>query len=53
MVFAFFYFVFESNFQVQAPQGGLYLEGQFNRGFFALRVWWALYLEGVIFGILW
>ena len=33
-VFALFYFVFESNFQVQA-----YLEGRFNGGFFALRVW--------------
>ena len=35
-----FYFVFKDNFQVQAPPGGgLYLEGQFNGGFFALRVW--------------
>ena len=32
-----FYFVFEGNFQVQAP-GGLYSEGLFNGGFFALRV---------------
>ena len=30
-------------FQVQAP-GGLYLEGRFNGGFFALPVW------GLIFG---
>ena len=57
MVFALFYFVFESNFQVQAPRGGLYLEGQFNGGLFALQVWGAyiwrgLYMEGVIFGIL-
>ena len=36
-VFALFYFVFEGNFQVQAP-GGLYPEGRFNGGFFALRV---------------
>ena len=42
-VFALFYFVFEGNFQVQAP-GDLYLEGRFNGGFFVLRVW------GVIFG---
>ena len=37
-VFALFYFVFEGNFQVQAPGGlgGLYLEGRFNRRFFAL-----------------
>ena len=33
--FALFYFEFEGNFQVQAP-GGLYLEGLFNGGFFAL-----------------
>ena len=37
-VFALFYFVFEGNFQVQVP-GGLYLEGRFNGGFFALPVW--------------
>ena len=36
-VFALFDFVFEGNFQVQAP-GGLHLEGRFNGGFFALRV---------------
>ena len=42
-VFALFYSVFEGNFQVQAPGGGggLYLEGRFNGGFFALRVWGA------------
>ena len=39
------------------PLGGLYLEGRFNGGFFALRVWGAyiwrgLYMEGFIFGIL-
>ena len=45
-------------FQVQVPEG-LYLEGRFNRGFFALPVWGAyikfwrdLYMEGLIFGIL-
>ena len=36
-IFPLFYFVFEGNFQVQAPPGGLYSEGQFNGGFFALR----------------
>ena len=41
--FALFYFVFEGNCHVQAP-GDLYLEGRFNEGFFALRVW------GVTFG---
>ena len=56
-VFALFYFVFEGNFQVQAPQGAYHLEGRFNGGFFALRVWGAyiwrgLYKEGLIFGIL-
>ena len=39
-VFAVFYFVLEGNFQVQAP-GGLYLEGLFKGGFFALPVWGA------------
>ena len=46
-------------FQVQAPGGGggLYLEGRFNGGFFALPVWGAyilrgLYVGGLIFGIL-
>ena len=43
-------------FQVQA-HGGLYSEGRFNGGFFALPVWGAyiwrgLYMEGLIFGIL-
>ena len=56
-MFALFYFVFEGKFQVQASRGGLYLEGQFNGGFFALRFWGAhirrgLYMEGLIFGIL-
>ena len=38
-VFALFHFVFEGNFGVQAPPGGLLdLEGLFNGGFFALRV---------------
>ena len=36
-------------FQVHAP-GGLYLEGQFNGGFFVLPVWGGLYLEGLIHG---
>ena len=39
------------------PPGGLYLEGRFNGGFFALRVWGAyiwrdLYMEGLIFRVL-
>ena len=44
-VFALFYFVFEGNFPSTSPRGGLYLEGRFNGGFFALPVW-----GGLIFG---
>ena len=33
-------------FQVQAP-GGLYLEGRFNGGFFALLVWGAYIWRGL------
>ena len=55
-VFALFYFVFEAISKYKPP-GGLYLEGQFNGGFLALRVcgayiWRALYMEGLIFGSL-
>ena len=32
-VFALFYFVFEGNFQVQAPGGGLFLEGDLTEDF--------------------
>ena len=35
--FVLFYFEFEGNFQVQAPEG-LSSEGRFNGGIFALRV---------------
>ena len=45
-VFALFYFVFEGTFQVQAPRG-LYSEGRFNGGFFALRVWGAYIWRGL------
>ena len=56
-VFACFYFVFEGSFSKYKPPGGLYLEGRFNGGFFALPVWGAyiwrgLYMKGLIFGIL-
>ena len=56
-IFALFYFVFEGSFSKYKPPGGLYLEGSFNGGFFALPVWGAyikrgLYMEGFIFGIL-
>ena len=42
-VFALFDFVFEGNFQVQAP-GGLHLEGRFNGGFLRYE------FEGLIHG---
>ena len=46
-VFALFYFVFEGNFQVQAPPPRvLYLERRFNGGFFAFPVGGG----GLIFG---
>ena len=48
-VLALFYFAFEGNFPSTSPRGGLYLEGQFNGGFFALLVWGLiLILEGLI-----
>ena len=37
-IFTLFYFALEGKFQVQAPRG-LYSEGRFNGGFFALRFW--------------
>ena len=55
-VFALFYFVFEGNLQVQAPRGGLYFEGRFNGGFFALRVWGPYTWRGLFsefYGIIW
>ena len=51
-IFALFYFVFEGIFPSTSPRGGLYLEGRFNGGVFALPVWRGLYMEGLIFGIL-
>ena len=47
-IFALFYFVFQGKFQVQAPPGGgLYSEGRFNGGFFALRFWGAYIWKGL------
>ena len=43
---ALFYFVFDGNFQVQAP-GGLYSEGRVNGGLLALRVWRAHIWRGL------
>jgi len=51
-VFALLYFVFEGNFQVRNP-GGLYLEGQFNGGFFALRVWGAYFRNFTVYFMAW
>ena len=57
-VFALFYFVFEGNFQVQAPGGGLFLEGDLTEYFLRYEFGGGgLYLEGLcmeglIFGIL-
>ena len=52
----FFTLYLREIFQVQVP-GGLYLEGRFNGGSFALPdrgayIWRGLYMEGLIFGIL-
>ena len=45
-VIALFYFVFEGNFQVQAP--GAYIRmGRFNGGFFVLQVWGAYIWRGL------
>ena len=56
-VFALFYFVFEGNFQVQAPQWAYIQRSDVTAGFLRYdRVWGAyiwrgLYKEGLIFGI--
>ena len=49
-VFALFYFVLEGNFPSTIPRGGLYLEGRFNGGFFALPVWEAYTWRGLFSG---
>ena len=45
-IFALFYFVFDSNSPSASPPGGLYLEGRFDGGFFALPVWGAYIWRG-------
>ena len=53
-IFALFCFVFGGNLQVStSPRGGSYSEGQFNGGLFKCYEFEGLYLEGLIFGILW
>ena len=37
-------------FPSTSPRGGLHLKWRFKGGFFALQVWWGLYLEGIIHG---
>ena len=56
-VFALFYFVFEGNFQVQAPRGAYIWRGDLTEGFLRYEfggayIWRGLYIEGLIFGIL-
>ena len=56
-VFALFYFVFEGNFQVQAPWGAYIWRGDLTEGFLRYEfggayIWRGLYMEGIIFGSL-
>ena len=60
-LFALFYFVFEGNFQVQAPGGAYIWRGDLTEVFlryklggfiFGGRGGGGLYMEGLIFGIL-
>ena len=46
-IFALFYFVFEGNFQVQAPRGAYIWWGDLTESFFALRVWGAYTWRGL------
>ena len=49
-VFALLYFVFEGNFQVQAPRGAYIWRGDLTEGFFRYEFGGGLYLEGLIHG---
>ena len=60
-VSALFCFVFEGNFQVQAPGGAYIWRGDLTEGFLRYEfggggggacIWRGLYTEGLIFGIL-
>ena len=53
-VFSLFCFVFEGNFQVQAPGGAYIRRGDLTEGFLCFLCFFVggLYLEGLIFGIL-
>ena len=50
-VFALFYFVFEGNFQVQAPGGAYIWRGDLTEGFCVTSLG-GVYLEGLIFEML-
>ena len=50
-VFALFYFIFEGNFQVQAPQGAYIWRGDLTEASCVTSLG-GLYMEGLIFGIL-
>ena len=47
-VFALFYFAFEGNFQSTNHRGAYIWRGDLTEGFFALPVWGASNLEGLI-----
>ena len=50
-VFALFYFIFEGNFQVQAPQGAYIWRGDVTESFCVTSLWGIyMYLEGLIQG---
>ena len=51
-IFALFYFVFEGNFPSTSPRGAYIWRGDLTEGFLCYR-FGGLYLEGLIFGILW
>ena len=53
IVFASFYFVFECNFQIQAPEGAYKRGGDLTDDFLRYKFGGGgLYMEGLIFGIL-
>ena len=62
-VSSLFYFVFEFNFRVRAPRGAYIRRGDLTEGvlryefgglvFGGAYTWRGLYMEGLIFGILW
>ena len=52
-IFALFYFVFEGKFHVQVPWGAYTQSDDLTEGFLRYDFGGSLYLEGLIFGILW